>query len=111
MSVNDFPHILVIRTGAIGDTIAMSVVFQALRRRYPQAYIEALGPVERLQLINTPSLINKITSMDSPGFPDLYVEDAQLPQPLIAYIQQFDNILVYSFDPKDIFTKNFLNII
>jgi ADP-heptose:LPS heptosyltransferase len=110
MSVNDFPHILVIRTGAIGDTIAMSVVFQALRRRYPQAYIEALGPVERFQLINTPSLINKITSMDSPGFSNLYIEDAQLPQPLIAYIQQFDNILVYGFDPKDIFTKNLRKI-
>lgn len=110
MSVNDFPHILVIRTGAIGDTIVMSVVYQALRRHYPQAYIEALGPVERLQLINTPSLINQIMSVDSPGFSGLYLEDAQLPQHLMAYFQQFDSIILYSFDPKNIFTKNLRKI-
>ncbi len=110
MAVHISPHILVIRTGAIGDTIVMSVVYQALRRYYPQAYIEALGSVERLQLINTPALINKITSMDFPGFSMLFVENALLPQHLISYFQCFDVILLYSFDPKNTFTKNLCKI-
>jgi len=110
MSIDDCPHILVIRTEAIGDTIVMSVVYQALRRHYPQAYIEALGPVERLRLINTPSLIDRITSMDSLDFSVLYIENAQLSQHLVAYFQCFEIILLYSFDPKDIFTKNLRKI-
>ena len=110
MAIPDFPHILVIRTGAIGDTIAMSVVYQALRRYYPHAYIEALGSAERLQLINMPPLINKITSMDFSDFSTLFMEDVQLPPHLIAYFQSFNVILCYSFDPKNIVTKNLCKI-
>jgi ADP-heptose:LPS heptosyltransferase len=110
MTTPNFPHILVIRTGAIGDTIVMSVVFQALKQHYPQAYIEALGSVERLQLINTSSLINNITSLDLSDFTTLFVKNAQLPQHLVTYFQSFDIILLYSFDPEGIFTKNLCKI-
>jgi ADP-heptose:LPS heptosyltransferase len=110
MSTSNVPRILVIRTGAIGDTISMSVVYQALRRHYPQAYIEAVGNVERLQLINPPFLINKVTSIDSPGFAALYVENAQVPQHLSTYFQHFDIIILYSFDPGNILTNNLRKI-
>jgi ADP-heptose:LPS heptosyltransferase len=110
MSASNFPCILVIRTGAIGDTIVMSVVYQALRRQYPSAYIEAVGHVERLQLINTPALINNITSIDSPGFADLYDENAKFSRQLVTYVQQFDIIILYSFDPGNILTNNLRKI-
>lgn len=100
------PHILVIRSGAIGDTIVMSVVFQALRRYFPRAYIAALGAAERLQLINTPGLIDQIASIDIPGFAELFIPDADLPGHLSAYLQNFDTILFYSTDPERIATRN-----
>jgi ADP-heptose:LPS heptosyltransferase len=110
MHSQDFPRILVIRTGAIGDTIVMSVVYQALRRQHPPAYIEAVGHVERLQLINTPALINNITSIDSLAFAALYAEKSQFPEHLITYFHQFDTIILYSFDPGNILTNNLRKI-
>jgi ADP-heptose:LPS heptosyltransferase len=110
MLTHDSPRILVIRSGAIGDIIAMSVVFQALRRRYPSAYIEAVGPVERLQLINIPGLINTVTSIDAPDLSTVYSEHPRMPCRLITFFQQFDTILLYSFDPQNIVTQNLCNI-
>jgi ADP-heptose:LPS heptosyltransferase len=100
------PHILVIRSGAIGDTILMSVVFQALRRHLPQAYIAAIGVVERLQLINTPGLLDQIASIDMPGVSELFIPNTVLPAHLNAYFQRFDTILFYSTDPERIATRN-----
>ncbi len=93
----EHPRILVIRSGAIGDTIVMSVVYQALRRHFPQVYIEALGAAERLHLINTAGLIDKITSLELPGIAALFTENSPLSPQLMAYLQRFDLILLYSF--------------
>ena len=37
------PRILVLRGGAIGDFIVTLPVFRALRRRWPEAFIEIAG--------------------------------------------------------------------
>lgn len=100
------PSILIIRNGAIGDTIVMSVVYQALRRHYPKAHIEVMGPVERLQIINTPGLLNGLTSFELPGFWKFFSHDAQLPKNLIEYFKQFDVILAYCFDPDGVLINN-----
>lgn len=100
------PRILVIRSGAMGDTITMSVVFQALRQHFPQAYLAAMGVVERLQLINPPGVINQIVSIEMPGFSDLFIPNAVLPERLRTYLQRFDTILLYSTDPEQIVTRN-----
>ena len=104
------PQILVIRTGAIGDTIVMSVVYQALRRHFPHASIEALGAMERLRLIHVPGYIDKITSIEAAGFAALFVADAPFPERLRAYLQRFDMILCYTFDPDHIVTNNLCKI-
>jgi ADP-heptose:LPS heptosyltransferase len=103
-------RILVIRTGAIGDTIVMSVVFQALRKHFPDAWIEVLGAPERIRLINTTGLINQITSLDSLNFSELYVLDGPISPRVSNYIQQFDTILLYSVDPEKIVTTNLCKI-
>lgn len=88
----------------------MSLVFQALRRHYPHGYIEAIGPVERLQLINTPGLINTVTSHDWPGVSELYIPGGSLSARLIPYIQQFDTIVWYGVDAQRIVTQNLCKI-
>ena len=91
-------RLLVVRSGAIGDTIVMSVVYQALRRHFPRAYIETLGIEERLRLINLPGLINRITSIERADIAALFSPAPSLSSALTTYVQQFTRILVYSFD-------------
>lgn len=102
----DALRLLVIRAGAIGDTIAMSVVYQALRRHFPRAYIEAIGPEERLRLLNLPGLIDRITSIDRADITALFSARHSLSPALIAYVQRFDKILVYSFDQAGVLMNN-----
>ncbi|MDY0093372.1 MAG: glycosyltransferase family 9 protein [Candidatus Vecturithrix sp.] len=96
--LSDAPRLLVIRSGAIGDTIVMSVVYQALRRHFPRAYLEVIGPIERLGLINTPGMLDVITSIDNPDIATLFSEALPLSDTVISHLRQFDRILIYSFD-------------
>lgn len=106
----DALRLLVIRSGAIGDTIVMSVVYQALRRHFPGAYLEAIGTEERLHLINVPGLINRITSIERADIAALFSPADSLSSALIAYIQQFNKILVYSFDQTGVLLHNLRRI-
>ncbi len=103
-------RILIIRTGALGDTIVMSVVYRALRKYFPTARIEALGHAERLRLINTPGLIDRITSIDAAGFSALFLDKARFSDQQCAYFQQFDVILLYTVDPKKTIHTNLCKI-
>jgi ADP-heptose:LPS heptosyltransferase len=103
-------RILVIRTGALGDTIVMSVVYQALRKHFPTAWIEVLGHIERLRLINTPGLINRLTSIDTAGFAALFLDSGQISDHLYSYFQQFDEILLYSVDSENTLYSNLCKI-
>ena len=103
-------RILIIRTGALGDTIVMSVVYRALRKYFPAARIEALGHAERLRIINTPGLIDRITSIDAAGFSALFLDNTSLPDRQRAYFQQFDVILLYTVDPKKTIYGNLCKI-
>ncbi len=96
-SQRQVPAILVIRSGAIGDTIVMSVVFQALRRQFPCALIEAAGIPDRLRLINTPGLIDRMISFELPEMDSLFSDDMRLSPHAVTYFQKFDVILLYSF--------------
>lgn len=103
-------RILILRTGALGDTIVMSVVFQALRNHFPSAWLEALGPVERLRVINTPGLLNRLTSPETVGLAALYAEPARLSDRQRAYFHQFDAMLVYSVDSEKTLQTNLCKI-
>ncbi len=103
-------RILIIRTGALGDTIVMSVVYQALRKHFPTAWIEAFGHVNRLRVINTPGLIDRITSIDAAGFSALFLDNARLSEQLRAYFQEFDVIFLYSVDSEKTIERNLCKI-
>lgn len=104
------PRILVYRAGAIGDTIVMSVVYQALRRNFPFAYIEAIGPAERLSLINPPGLIDRIISIDMAELAFFFSERHALPTRLALHFRSFDFILIYSFDRETGVAKRFREV-
>lgn len=65
-----FKRILVIRAGALGDTVLALPSLQILRQQFPQAHIEVVGyPVNWSVALPR---VDRITSIDLPAFGGLY---------------------------------------
>ncbi|HOE11612.1 MAG TPA: glycosyltransferase family 9 protein [bacterium] len=72
-------RIIVVRSGAIGDTILLAPVVHGLRRAYPSAEIFVVGHFDRVSLLVGPSFATQALSLDQPGIPSLYSETPDLP--------------------------------
>jgi len=87
---------LLIRNGAIGDTILLSSAILAIRERYPQAWIELLGIKERMELLTGEGLADCAISSDSVGIESLYGPDVPIHPVLKEYLSAFDFIICYT---------------
>lgn len=87
---------LIVRQGAVGDTILLSSVIQVIRQNEPDAWIEAMGVLERVELLTGEGMADAASSSERPGMETLYAEDADIPASLIEYFQRFDTILFYT---------------
>lgn len=63
-------HILVIRAGALGDTVLALPALQILRQQFPQAYLEVVGYPENWSVALP--LVDRVTPIDLPAFGGLY---------------------------------------
>jgi heptosyltransferase-2 len=99
-------RILVIRAGALGDTLLMLPLIRALRQTFPEAYLEVMGYVERLQLVLGESYAHHISSIERRGLEAFFVKDAPLPPDLVRFFGSFDLILSYKQDPEGPWTEN-----
>ena len=70
--MKNVPNILVIRPGALGDTVVTEPVIAALRARYPNAHIEIAGRTDFLPVLVGPGLADTCRSMDSAAFTGLF---------------------------------------
>lgn len=86
---------LIIRNGAVGDTLLLSPVAQAIRGHIPDAHIEVMGNVERTELLVGDGLADKATAFDQPGMEALFCEEAELPPQIKTYFNAFDVIIYY----------------
>lgn len=68
----DDPRILVIRPGALGDTVVTEPVVAALRSAYPRARIDLAGRTDYLPLLLGPHLADACISGDSSGLTSLF---------------------------------------
>jgi len=82
------PRILIIRPGALGDTIFAEPVVASLRARHPDAHIEIAGRTDFLPLLVGPGLADAYSSTDSARFTSLFADG---PLGLTGY----DIIVVY----------------
>lgn len=105
-SKKDIRRILVIRAGALGDTILMLPLLKALRYAFPQAYLEAMGYAERLQVALGEPYAHQISSIDRRGLEAFFVKDSALPTDLVKFFGSFDLILSYKRDPEGRWTEN-----
>lgn len=68
------PRILIIRPGALGDTVFTEPVVASLRARHPDAHIEIAGRTDFLPLLVGPGLADACSSTDSARFTSLFAD-------------------------------------
>lgn len=94
-------RILIIRAGALGDTILLFPALAALRRRFPAARVEAIGYPPTLDLAVRAGLVDHVRSIDDASLASLFSGAGGLPRDsgLPSYIAGFDLIVAYFSDP------------
>ncbi len=98
--------ILVIRGGAIGDFILTVPALAALRRQFPQAYLEVLGYPHIVQLAIAAGLVHDTTSLEGRALAAFFGRGVDLAEELRDYFSEFDLIISYLYDPDQIFRTN-----
>jgi heptosyltransferase-2 len=98
--------ILVIRGGAIGDFILTLPAIAALRKQFPQAYLEVLGYPHIAQLAIAGGLADRVQSIEAGALAGFFARNGALSEDLSDYFADFDLILSYLYDPDQIFAEN-----
>jgi heptosyltransferase-2 len=93
---------LIFRGGAIGDFILTLPVLQALRDRWPDAYIELVGYPHIANLALAAGLVDHVESLDRADAARLFTWQPTLSEAQAAHIRSFDLVLTYLHDPDGV---------
>jgi len=97
---------LVIRGGAIGDFILTLPAIAALRRQFPEAYLEVLGYPHIVQLALAGGLVDHAAPIEARQLAGFFARNGELSEQLAQYFSDFDLIISYLYDPDEIFRNN-----
>jgi len=103
---NKRERILVIRAGAIGDLIMTLPVLQALRKRFPEAYLEVMGHPHSLELIAEQREIDAASSINRSEVAYLYIPNGPILEALKRTFGVFDLIAAYVAETEGTLIKN-----
>ncbi|MDP2991183.1 MAG: glycosyltransferase family 9 protein [Kiritimatiellota bacterium] len=103
---HDFPRILILRGGALGDFILILPAIRALRRHWPLATIELIGHPGMAELAVAAGLVNRVRSLDTAGMAKWFVPCRVWPERERADIASFDLILSYLSDADGVVQAN-----
>jgi len=95
------PRILILRGGAIGDFVLTLPAIQALRGRWPGAYIEVIGYPWIAELARAAGLIDEVVSLDKAEMARYFALRADLTDEQKSYIRSFHFIISYLHDPAE----------
>ena len=84
---------LVIRNGAVGDTVLLSPLIGVIRRAEPQAEITVMGVAERVALLVGEGMADRAVSFEQPGIESLYAEAGEIAESVQAFLTEYDVIL------------------
>jgi heptosyltransferase III len=99
-------RILVIRGGAVGDTIVTLPALGALRQAFPKATIELLGNPQRAILTQHPRYVNRVIDLERWDLYRLFSQHPTLSEALRTFLSAFELILSYFPAPDEIFAAN-----
>jgi heptosyltransferase-2 len=99
-------RLLVIRGGAIGDTIVTLPALGALRQAFPRASIDLLGNPQRAIFAQHPRYVNHITDLERWDLYRLFSQHATLSEATATFLSAFDLILSYLPMPDEMFAAN-----
>ena len=101
------PHrILIVRGGALGDFVLTLPVFRALRTAWPKAEIDGLTARSYGRLAVEGGLMRAWRCLDDPCWAEFFVPDGELDTAAAAWLGQFDRVISFLHDPKNVWRKN-----
>src|ERR1044071_4387115 len=95
-------RILVLRPGAIGDTLVTLPALQALRRAYPGAIIEMVGNAAALPLLHAAGVIDRWVAFDDARVTRLFMPSSPLEGDHFAGL---DLAVVWGRDPEGVLER------
>jgi len=106
--LKEIHDVLVIRNGALGDTILTLPVIDSLKKAFPSARITGMGNPAILSLAH--GYVDGIIAGDIPGLYTLYGRGCSVPKHIEQLLARFDLVVSYSSDPDGIFIDNLKKI-
>jgi heptosyltransferase III len=97
---------LIFRGGAIGDFILTLPAIQALRDRWPDAYIELVGYPHIANLALAAGLVDHVESLDRANTARLFTWQPTFSEEQAAHIRSFDLVISYLHDPDGVVRAN-----
>jgi len=97
---------LILRGGAIGDFIVTLPVFHAIRKQWPDAYIELVGYPHIANLALAGDLVDHVESLDRADMAKFFTFTPSFTEEQSEYIRSFDVILTYLYDPIETMRDN-----
>jgi heptosyltransferase-3 len=100
------PRVLVIRGGAIGDFILTLPAIRLLRENIAGCHLEVLGYKPITELAVAGGLADATRHLEHASMAKLFVPNAVLDDALLAWLQGFNLIVSYLYDPDGILRAN-----
>jgi heptosyltransferase III len=100
------PRILVLRGGAIGDFIVTLPALTALRRQWPEAWIELIGYPHIAELARLGGLVDRVRSLDAARMARFFSLRAEFPAEQVEDLLSFHVVLSYLYDPHGVLREN-----
>ena len=97
---------LILRGGAIGDFVLTLPALQALRDRWPDAYIELIGYPHIANLALEAGIVDHVESLDRADAARLFSWRPTLSEEQAKHLRSFDLILSYLHDPDGVVSAN-----
>ena len=97
---------LILRGGAIGDFILTLPAIQALRDRWPDAYIELIGYPHIANLALASGMVDRVDSLDRADAARLFTWRPTFSEEQAARLRSFDLVISYLHDPDGVVMAN-----
>src|SRR6266496_3104122 len=99
-------HILIIRPGAIGDTLLTFPIIQAIRNQYSNPHITLVGNPAVLPLALASDLVDKTSDYGQLQWSGLFSTNNTFSPAMLSQLQHTDLVICWLRDPESVVERN-----